>query len=616
MFATGEAQAQCSGAIGLNGGQVLFSEASASAATTLSSVFTNMDTAFLSQGNAFVSSPKSDRPDFAVGGIWIRGIGGEVETSSTGTATSPVAGFSGTVTCNTTVREGYGGVQVGQDLGELNFGGTAANLHFGWTAGYAEANAHDVNGLGTSGNFQAPFAGVYGVFTYGNFFADALARVNFYEMRLSDSLAGANNQGLDARGVSFGASIGYNIPLYLNWFLEPSLGIIHSNTTIDSLSVYEVIPPSARTIGICGSSTAACLIAGVINFDDVESTLGHAGVRVGTNLTIGQLALQPFVTAAVWNEFEGPTTTTFVNGTPSLAGTVSTTRVGTYGQYSAGAAAQILDTGWLGYLRVDYREGEFINGVGLNGGLRYQFNPTEEVASLPAKAPVVKAQSPPPYNWTGLYVGGIAGAQLGATNWLFQSPSPTIFGSTVSAGTQSSPSIAGFLAGGEAGFNFQFGSWIFGLEGDGAWTNAHGAQGCLSLFSLAPNTFTCSDNIDTLATGTARFGFAWDRTLFYLKGGGAWTREDYAVTCNISPNCFVLSPFTVSDQRLGWTVGAGVEFGLSSNWSVKAEYGYLDFGARTLTDSAGDVFQVKENISQIKIGVNYRWFPGTVVANY
>ena len=62
-------------------------------------------------------------------------------------------------------------------------------------------------------------------------------------------------------------------------------------------------------------------------------------------------------------------------GFPNLTSTLTTSRVGTYGQFGLGVAGQVIDTGWLGYARVDYRTGENIEGVSGNIGLRYQFNP-------------------------------------------------------------------------------------------------------------------------------------------------------------------------------------------------------------------------------------------------
>ena len=104
-------------------------------------------------------------------------------------------------------------------------------------------------------------------------------------------------------------------------------------------------------------------------------------------------------------------------GTPiNLNSQTSTSRVGTYGQYSIGIAGQVINTGWLGYVRADYKEGSQINGYGASAGVRYQFTPEMIASVMPVK---VKAPPHPyvaPTNWTGFYVGGVVGADYGRTD--------------------------------------------------------------------------------------------------------------------------------------------------------------------------------------------------------
>jgi len=78
-------------------------------------------------------------------------------------------------------------------------------------------------------------------------------------------------------------------------------------------------------------------------------------------------------------------------------------------------------------------------------------------------------------------------------------------------------------------------------------------------------------------------------------------------------NPTVVTPFNsaASETRLGWTVGAGVEWAFWDNWSVKLEYDYLDFGSRTVTFNdpllGAATISVSERISEVKLGVNYRF---------
>ena len=120
---------------------------------------------------------------------------------------------------------------------------------------------------------------------------------------------------------------------------------------------------------------------------------------------------QPFFTASVYHEFAGDVTTS-VNGIlpayfPSErlirdvsvgTGTVTTSRIGTYGQFGLGSAFQFVDTGWVSYVRVDYRTGDNIEGWGANAGLRYQFTPEARLDSLKDKPGSLKDA---PVAWTG-----------------------------------------------------------------------------------------------------------------------------------------------------------------------------------------------------------------------
>jgi opacity protein-like surface antigen len=590
------------------------------ATNTITSVIGTMNTAFIAQGNAFVAGLPNATPDQLAGGFWGRMVGGRVDDKASGTFSGTIGAdpfgtpaATGTVTCNSQIRQDYGGFQVGQDLARLNLSGSGATLHLGVTGGYAQSAAQDQGGSGFTGGFQVPFIGAYAAYTNGNFFADALVRGDYYQMSLNAADAALTNQQLNAFGLTESASAGYRINLNNDWFVEPSVSGIHSGTKVDTLNLAG---------GFGNLNNFAFLPPSSISFSEIESWLGRVGVRVGTSFTGGNVAWQPFATASVWHEFAGQTSASYfspdatsINGN-TISGTLTGSRVGTYGQYSLGIFGQVSGTPWLGYLRLDYKEGANIEGVGFNAGLRYQFDPSQRpaVASGIYKAPPRAAA----YDWTGFYAGAFTGAAFGRSRWFFPTTDPNGFGSGLGYG----PAVAGGLLGGTLGYNKQYDRWVLGFEGDAAITNATGGQSCTpNIFdAISPNSQNCNDGIHVVATADVRVGYTpWDRVLVYAKGGGAWTNNALNVPCNTDASsfltftCFGTNTFAsvqnlhLTDSRFGGTVGAGFELALTPKWSAKAEYDFLDFGSRSFTFSDGTLVTVKEYVSEVKLGVNYHF---------
>jgi opacity protein-like surface antigen len=590
------------------------------AANAINTVIGTINTSFLAQGNAFVAGLPNPAPDQTSGGIWGRVIGGRVDEKATGTFTGGTAflGFplgSGTVSCNSDVRMNYGGFQMGQDIARLNIGGNGGTIHVGVTGGYAEANAQDRGGSNFTGNFQIPFVGAYAAYTRGKFFADVLVRGDFYQMNLFSPDAALSNQRLNAAGGTVSGSLGYRFDLGHDWFFEPSASGIYSRVRIDTLNAPE---------GFGNSGNRLALSPATIAFSDYVSTLGRLGARVGTTWNGGSVIWQPFATASVWHEFEGASTAAFsipdTISFVSVNGTLSNTRVGTYGQYSIGTAAQVVGSPVLAYVRVDYKNGSNIEGLGFNAGLRYNFDPSVKGVAVPG---IFKAQprlAAVAYDWTGFYVGGFTGATVGDSKWFF----PDI-ASGVNTRT------AGLLAGVDAGYRKQFGSWVVGVEGDLAATNAKGGTSCFSninnvAFGGAMET-NCNNDIRWMATATGKLGYAWNRVMLYGKAGGAWTDNTLDVSCNADPivafNCTPANSFvniahaSATVHQFGWTAGIGFELALNRNWSAKAEYDYLNFGTQNVVLTDTTRVSLRQDFNQVKIGLNYRFGPSDdeVVAN-
>ena len=587
LFSGSAARAQCT-SVGLNGlnatapvvaqaAGMAVANVSASIGALVTSI-NSVNTAFLTQSSALIGSPANPLPEQQGGGVWARGIGGHLSTDTTATAGNINFGTpqQGSIICNTRTLEDFAGLQIGTDFARLNVNGW--NLHAGSTVGYLGSKTQDATpGLSPPANFrdslQIPFAGVYGAASYGGFLADAQLRGDFFQNDVSDNTNGLSGQRFNARGISLTGNVAYNQNLGGHWFIEPSAGIIWSRTRVDPMNV-----PGT---GILGTPVGPGFVPPwVLSVNDIESVLGRLSVRVGTSVTSGDMIWQPFASASVFHEFRGGVTSSLTSNfsalgaafapLPTLSSTVTTSGLGTYGQFGLGVAAQLVNSAWIGYLRGDYRTGDNIEGWSINGGVRYQFVPDPSAAStLVAKAPIYKApQAPPIYTWAGFYVGAYVGADWGSTNLTF-----------LDDGDATAPRFAGFLGGGEVGYNYQVGRWVFGLEGDLAWTNAHGARPCpIGFFA------NCEVNMNWLSTATGRVGYAyWDRLLIYVKGGSAIAQDRAEAACTANSQSTILPVVgcpsnSDSKTKVGWTTGLGSEFGLTQNVSVKSEIMYFDLG--------------------------------------
>jgi opacity protein-like surface antigen len=581
-----------------------------SSLSALTSTINTVNTAFLTSTSAFVSSPGNPAPDQQGSGAWGRVIGGTVDLSTTSTGTlkeppsRPVVA-TGTQTCNTKVSQDYVGYQVGHDISILNGGGSGANWHFGATAGYLEARTKDKTPAGTyvnpifgtgfspagslSQDAQVPFAGLYTAFTKGNFAFDAQARWDFYQTELTDPINGLSGQRFDARGFSLTANTSYNISLGNNWFIEPSAGVVWSRVNVDDLNV----AGGVLTIPGFGAFPVG---TGTVTVDEIQSILGRASVSFGTSFTSHGVIWQPYFTASVFHEFDGDVTARSISalydpGDPFVLTVTSKGGVGTYGQFALGTAAVLGNTGWLGYLRGDYRIGEDIEGWSINGGLRYQFSPGPGRASI-KDGPVPAAYS---YNWTGPYIGGYFGSMWGDEHWRY-----------VGGGGTAEPDFAGYIAGGQAGYNVQFGRVVVGIEADYGHSNAKGGVSCPNAFD-----YTCEAEADRVASVTGRLGYTWGRALFYGKGG--WAGADVTVQTkrnDLSPIPPSGTPVNgTSEWVSGWTIGGGVEFALTDRWSAKAEYMHYDFGKDRYTVDFGLPVDATTRADVARIGLNLHFNP-------
>jgi outer membrane immunogenic protein len=229
------------------------------------------------------------------------------------------------------------------------------------------------------------------------------------------------------------------------------------------------------------------------------------------------------------------------------------------------------------------------------------------------RRPVPVYQPPPPpvlipipiWTWTGCYVGGHVGGLWAGKEIVDVTPVGAVFGS-------SDHNVNGWLAGVQAGCDYQFaGGWVTGIQADYAWTSAEASH----VSQLDPS-LTIQTQIESVASATARLGYAWGRFLGYVKGGAAWERDNFNVFNNVT-----LATLAVSGdrRRSGWTVGVGGEYAFADYLSGFVEFNYYDFGSRDITFSNGVILDVNETKSVLKAGLNFRfggWGKTPVAARY
>jgi outer membrane immunogenic protein len=193
-------------------------------------------------------------------------------------------------------------------------------------------------------------------------------------------------------------------------------------------------------------------------------------------------------------------------------------------------------------------------------------------ADLPYRAPPPVYLPPPPvFTWTGIYLGGQIGYAWGRDDSDISTldPAAPFFPVDIS--------LNGVIGGAHAGYNLQIPGWslfsssgiVIGLEGTVDGTSL---DKTVSLFGVPFLSVRSNEAVQGSIRG--RLGLAFDRVLIYGTGGAAFAavKNDYALG-----DPFFLSE-GISKTRTGWTVGGGLEYAVTNNWSIGAEYRYSDFG--------------------------------------
>ncbi|ACB95907.1 outer membrane protein [Beijerinckia indica] len=214
-------------------------------------------------------------------------------------------------------------------------------------------------------------------------------------------------------------------------------------------------------------------------------------------------------------------------------------------------------------------------------------------ADLPSRAaPPVYVPPVPIFTWTGVYVGGDIGYAWGNTSYnsqIFSAPARFAFGSY---------SPDGVTGGAHVGYNFQAGpsfigtgNFVIGIEGD-----VQGSNYSKSVVGFANDIYT--SKLDITGSIRGRLGIAFDRALIYATGGAAF--GGITNQLQLRNGAF----FSNDRTAVGWTVGGGIEYAVTNNWSVRAQYLYSDYGH---TNSFFPNAQVHKHDTQNKVTVGFSY---------
>jgi outer membrane immunogenic protein len=227
-------------------------------------------------------------------------------------------------------------------------------------------------------------------------------------------------------------------------------------------------------------------------------------------------------------------------------------------------------------------------------------------ADLPTeKGPPVYTPPPPPvFSWTGFYIGGQVGYQWGS------SFDPYAYDLATGADVGTFPlshSDAGVVGGAHAGYNYQINMFVVGIEGDVDGSNYFGSAS--DVIPNSPYSYYESTRIPVEGSIRGRVGLAFDRFLIYGTGGAEFGLVDSAF--GFIDSTGGLTAFSHgSNTRVGWTAGGGVEYAIDNNWSVRAEYRYIDLGRVNYSIdpvAAGDGWSKRITKNQVTAGFSYKF---------
>jgi opacity protein-like surface antigen len=229
--------------------------------------------------------------------------------------------------------------------------------------------------------------------------------------------------------------------------------------------------------------------------------------------------------------------------------------------------------------------------------------PSDASVGRPTKAPVIAAA---PMNWSGFYIGGHMGGGWSDDRWSDPFGSTPGVGGVNVAGFGDQTHATGPLGGAQIGANWQTGPWVLGVQTDVSAAHMRGENTCFT----GLGGVDCQRVVNSLGTIAGRLGYAWDRSLAYVKGGGAWTETTY----NLFANTLMASLGTGSTalDTWGWTLGGGIEYALTEHWTALAEYDHIGLPTALVPFPMVAVInaqsiRVNQSVDLLKLGVNYKF---------
>jgi outer membrane immunogenic protein len=204
-------------------------------------------------------------------------------------------------------------------------------------------------------------------------------------------------------------------------------------------------------------------------------------------------------------------------------------------------------------------------------------------ADLPVRPMSPFIRTAPVFSWSGFYLGLYGGAGFGSHD------------RSNTAGFNNSYKSSGGLIGGLAGYNWQLSNpVVLGVEGDLAWANVKGDDSGVG------------GTVDTsqyrwLGSLRGRIGYAFDNWLPFVTGGWAFA--------NIRHTNDGGTGDTFDNARSGWTLGGGVEYAITSNWTTRLDYRYFDFGSysRSAPPNGVTAYSVSNKLQTVTVGLSYKF---------